>query len=249
MAHHTKLLFRTDSYARTLKAEVLGVNDLGGILLDRTIFYAASGGQPGDTGVLALPCGQQTHIAMTIHPDGNKDLIVHVPLADQPAPKVGDMVICTLDWARRHKLMRMHSALHLLSVVFPFSVTGGAISAVKGRLDFDMPEIPEDIAGLTQRLNDYVRADHPITQEWITEAQLDANPDMVKTMNVKPPRGQGRIRLIRIGAGPDSVDLQPCGGTHVLSTAEIGPLRIGKIEKKGRENRRVNLFFAEDISL
>jgi misacylated tRNA(Ala) deacylase len=141
--------------------------------------------------------------------------------------------------------MRMHSALHLLSVVLPFGVTGGSIGEDKGRLDFDMPEPPEDVAALAERLNGYVAADLPITSEWITEEELAARPEMVKTMKVKPPVGQGRVRLVRIGTGEATVDLQPCGGTHVRSTAEIGALRIGKIEKKGRENRRVNLHLAD----
>jgi misacylated tRNA(Ala) deacylase len=140
--------------------------------------------------------------------------------------------------------MRMHSALHLLSVVLPYGVTGGQIGEDKGRLDFDMPKPPDDIAGLEAALNAHVAADLPITAEWIDEAELAARPEMVKTMKVQPPVGQGRVRLVRIGAGAEPLDLQPCGGTHVRSTGEIGPLRIGKIEKKGRENRRVALHFA-----
>ena len=150
-----------------------------------------------------------------------------------------------LDWERRHRLMRMHSALHLLSVVLPYGVTGGSIGEDKGRLDFDMPEPPEDVAALEERLNAYVAADLPVSAEWISEEELAARPEMVKTMKVKPPVGQGRVRLVRIGEGADTLDLQPCGGTHVRSTGEIGRLRIGKIEKKGRENRRVNLHFAD----
>ena len=147
-----------------------------------------------------------------------------------------------LDWERRYRLMRMHSALHLLSVVLPYGVTGGQIGEDKGRLDFDMPEPPEDVAAIEARLNELVAAGLPISAEWITEEELAARPEMVKTMKVKPPVGQGRVRLVRIGG---ACDLQPCGGTHVRSTGEIGPLRIGRIEKKGRENRRVNLHFAE----
>jgi misacylated tRNA(Ala) deacylase len=154
---------------------------------------------------------------------------------------VGETVALRLDWDRRHRLMRMHSALHLLSVVLPYGVTGGSVGEDKGRLDFDMPEPPEDVAGLEARLNGYVAAGLPIGAEWVSEEELAARPEMVKTMKVKPPVGQGRVRLVRIG----DVDLQPCGGTHVRSTAEIGRLRLGKIEKKGRENRRVNLHFAE----
>jgi len=150
-----------------------------------------------------------------------------------------------LDWARRHRLMRMHTGLHLLSVVLPYGVTGGAIGEDRGRLDFDMPEPPGDVALLEARLNELVAADLPVSVEWIAEEALAARPEMVKTMKVKPPVGQGRVRLIRIGAGAGTVDLQPCGGTHVRATGEIGRLRVGKIEKKGRENRRVALHFAE----
>jgi misacylated tRNA(Ala) deacylase len=156
------------------------------------------------------------------------------------------MVALALDWERRHRLMRMHTALHLLSVVLPYGVTGGSIGTEKSRLDFDMPEPPADVAAAEARLNAMVAADLPVTEEWISDAELAAQRDLVKTMAVAPPTGQGRVRLIRIGAaGADTVDLQPCGGTHVRTTGEIGPLRIGKIEKKGRANRRVSLHFAE----
>jgi len=145
-----------------------------------------------------------------------------------------------LDWERRYRLMRMHTALHLLSVVFPFPVTGGQIGEDKGRLDFDMPEVPEDLPGIEDRLNAMIKADHSVTTEWITDSEMEANSDLIKTMKVKPPMGQGRVRLVRIG----DVDLQPCGGTHVARTGEIGPVAIGKIEKKGKINRRVSLTFA-----
>ena len=137
--------------------------------------------------------------------------------------------------------MRVHTALHLLSVAIPLPVTGGQIGAEKGRLDFDMPEAPEDREALEARLNALVAADHPVTEEWITDAELAARPEMVKTMAVKPPMGQGHVRLIRIGTPEATVDLQPCGGTHVASTGEIGTLRLGKIEKKGKQNRRVSV--------
>lgn len=240
----TEFVFREEPYARSIEARVVEVNDRGGIVLDRTIFYANSGGQPGDSGTLDIPDGGRIEIATTTHP-GDKTQIVHVPAEGQALPAAGDTVLASLDWDRRHRLMRMHTALHLLSVVFPFPVTGGSIGEDKGRLDFDMPEVPDDKDALEARLNEMIAADHPVTSEWITEEELDANPDMVKTMQVKPPRGQGRVRLIRIGSGAEPVDLQPCGGTHVASTGEIGPVRIGKIEKKGRQNRRVSLHFAE----
>ncbi len=241
----TAFLFRDDAYLKTTTATVAGVNDLGGILLDQTIFYANSGGQPGDSGRLMTANGREIVIATTVHPDGDKTAIVHVPAPDQTLPAIGETVTLVLDWDKRYRLMRMHTALHLLSVVFPFPVTGGSIGADKGRLDFDMPEVPADIPALETALNDFVRGEHDVTAEWITDAEMAAQQDLIKTMKVKPPMGQGRVRLIRIGAGETQVDLQPCGGTHVANTREIGPLRIGKIEKKGKENRRVSLFFAE----
>jgi misacylated tRNA(Ala) deacylase len=184
-------------------------------------------------------------ISGTVHPDGDRTRVLHLTAAEAVPPAPGAAVRLRLDWDRRYRLMRMHSALHLLSVVLPYGVTGGQIDEDKGRLDFDMPDPPQDIAAIEARLNAYVAAGLPIAAEWISEEELAARPEMVKTMKVKPPVGQGRVRLVRIGAGDDTVDLQPCGGTHVRSTAEIGRLRIGKIEKKGRENRRVNLHFAE----
>ncbi len=236
----TEFLFRDDAYARAATARVTEVLPDGGIVLDRTIFYANSGGQPGDTGWLETEAGDEIAITNAFHPEGNKTRIVHVPSGQQPALTPGAAVRVRLDWARRYRLMRMHTALHLLSVVFPFPVTGGSIGEDKGRLDFAMPELPSDLAGLEAKLNTMVEADHPVSSEWITDAEMEANPGLVKTMKVKPPSGQGRVRLIRIG----TVDLQPCGGTHVARTSEIGPLKLGKIENKGRENRRVNLLFA-----
>ena len=239
----TEYLFRDDPYARTAEA-VVTASGPEGFELDRTIFYAASGGQAGDTGSVAH-AGGESRVGDTVHPDGDRSRILHVLASGDAAPAVGETVTLTLDWERRHRLMRMHSALHLLSVVLPYGVTGGAIGEDKGRLDFDMPEAPADLAAVEAALNAHVAADLPITAEWITEDDLAARPEMVKTMKVKPPVGQGRVRLVRIGAGDTTLDLQPCGGTHVASTAEIGRLRLGKVEKKGRENRRVNLHFAE----
>jgi len=235
----TEFVFRTDSYLRSLDATVTEIVPDGGVVLDRTIFYANSGGQPGDSGRLVRVDGTVVAIATAIHPDGDKTRIIHVPAPDQPALAVGDSVAAEIDWDRRYRLMRMHTALHLLSVVFPFPVTGGSVQEDKGRLDFDMPEVPADLAAIEAKLNAMVADAHPVTSEWITDAEMAANPGLVKTMKVKPPMGQGRVRLVRIG----TVDLQPCGGTHVASTAEIGPLKLGKIEKKGAQNRRVHLLF------
>lgn len=237
----TEFLFRDDSYLPSTEARVVAINEDGGILLDRTVFYAASGGQPGDNGTIMRADGSIMPIATAVHPEGDKTRIVHVPAEAQNRPAVGEAVMAQVDWVRRYRLMRMHTALHLLSVVFPFPVTGGSVGEDKGRLDFDMPDVPADLAGIEAQLNDMVAGNHAVTQEWITDAEMAANPDLIKTMNVKPPMGQGRVRLIRIG----NVDLQPCGGTHVRNTSEIGRLALGKIEKKGKQNRRVSLLFAE----
>ncbi len=246
MSGVTAFLFRDDAYMKSAEATVTGINDLGGVLLDRTIFYATSGGQPGDTGRLSRADGGTLNIATTVHPDGDKGTIVHVPAPEQALPDVGETVGLALDWDRRYRLMRMHTALHLLSVVLPFPVTGGSISEEKGRLDFDMPEVPDDVEALETQLNGLVTGNHPVTSEWISDEEMAAKPELVKTMSVKPPSGQGQVRLIRIGSGGTPVDLQPCGGTHVANTSEIGTLRIGKIEKKGKQNRRVNLFLADE---
>lgn len=237
----TEFLFRDDSYLTSAPAKIVAITDLGGIVLDRTVFYAASGGQPGDSGTIERADGNRIRIATTIHPDGDKTVIVHVPAEGQSPVSVGEEVVASVDWGIRYRLMRMHTALHLLSVVFPFPVTGGSIGSDKGRLDFDMPQVPDDIPALEAELNALVDGNHPVTAEWISDADMEANPGLIKTMKVRPPMGQGRVRLVRIGP----VDLQPCGGTHVANTREIGSLRIGKIEKKGKENRRVNLFFAD----
>lgn len=236
----TEFVFRDDSYLRTLAAQVAEVMPDGGIVLDRTILYATSGGQPNDSGRLVTAGGEIVPIVDVVHPEGDKARIVHVPAEGRALPNAGDAVTVELDWDRRYRLMRMHTALHLLSVVLPFPVTGGSVGEDKGRLDFDMPEVPGNLPELEARLNEMVAGAHAVTQEWITDAEMAANPGLVKTMKVKPPMGQGRVRLIRIGG----VDLQPCGGTHVANTSEIGPLKLGKIEKKGAQNRRVALLFA-----
>ncbi len=242
---HTEFLFRGDSYLNTVAGKVVEINDLGGILLDRTNFYATSGGQPGDVGFFETVSGDKIQITTAIHPDGDKNLIVHVPAEGQTPPVAGDEVTCHIDWENRYKLMRMHTALHLLSVVIPLPVTGGSIGAEKGRLDFQMPEPPEDKEDLAAQLNALIERELEVTQEWISEAELEANPDLVKTMAVKPPSGQGKIRMIRISDGKGTVDWQPCGGTHVANTREIGRMRFGKVEKKGKINRRVAIHFAE----
>jgi misacylated tRNA(Ala) deacylase len=238
----TRLLFREDAYLRTAPACVIGHTPEGGILLDQSIFYATGGGQPGDSGHL-LWDGGRIPVATTVKAEGGR--IALVPAGPVAMPPLGAEVSQVLDWDRRHRLMRMHTALHLLSVVIPLPVTGGQIGAERGRLDFDMPEAPADIAALNAALAALIDRDLPVTEDWITDAELAANPGLVKTLRVAPPMGQGQVRLVRIGQGAGQVDLQPCGGTHVARTGEIGHVEIGKVEKKGRENRRVSLLLAD----
>jgi len=238
----TKLLFRQDAYLREAKGHVVAITSEGGIVLDQTIFYPTSGGQPGDSGALSWGGGGM-EIATAIKGEG--DTVVLVPAEPVALPAVGQEVTQTLTWDRRHRLMRVHTALHLLSVVIPLPVSGGAIAADKGRLDFDMPEAPEDKEALEETLNKLIACNFAVSDERITDADLDANPELVKTMSVQPPRGSGHIRLVRIGVGENTADLQPCGGTHVANTMEIGPVRIGKIEKKGKQNRRVYLHLSD----
>ena len=234
----TTPLFRDDAYLRKAPGTVKTITTEGGIVLDASLFYATSGGQPGDGGVLRWD-GQELEIATA--QKGQGDDIVLLPAAPSSLPAVGQEVEQEIDWDRRYRHMRVHTALHLLSVVIPLPVSGGAITAEKGRLDFDMPDAPEDKDALEADLNRLIGLEMDVTTEWITDAELDAQPDLVKTMSVAPPRGSGQIRLVRIGVGPETADLQPCGGTHVANTAEIGRVRLGKIEKKGRQNRRVYL--------
>jgi misacylated tRNA(Ala) deacylase len=235
----TELLFRDDAYLPATEATVLAVNDRRGIVLDRTVFYATGGGQPGDIGQLERP-GGNVPVATAVYGEDKSD-VIHVPADDAPLPEPGETVKAVLDWERRFRNMRIHTALHLLSVVVPYPVTGGQIGDGEGRLDFDIDgEVPAKEA-LDEQLNAMVAANHAVTSEWITDEELMANPGLVKTMKVKPPMGSGRVRLIRIG----DVDLQPCGGTHVRATGEIGQLAIGKIESKGKQNRRIRLRLAE----
>jgi misacylated tRNA(Ala) deacylase len=234
----TELLFRDDAYLQEAEATILAYTPEGGLVVDRSVFYATAGGQPGDNGWLDWEGGRLA-IATAVKVEGGR--IALVPAEAAAMPPVGAQVLQRLDWGRRYRHMRVHTALHLLSVVIPLPVTGGQIGADRGRLDFDMPDPPSDIAALDAALNALIDRDLTVTDEWITDAELLANPGLVKTMSVMPPMGQGRVRLVRIGQGTDLIDLQPCGGTHVARTAEIGRVEIGKIEKKGRQNRRVSL--------
>jgi misacylated tRNA(Ala) deacylase len=236
----TELLFRADPYLTEAEARVIAHTPEGGIVLDRTVFYPAGGGQPGDAGWIDWD-GGRVAVATTVKAEGGVAL---VPGEVSPLPPVGAAVGQRLDWALRSLHMRVHTALHLLSVVIPLPVTGGAIGAGKGRLDFAMPDPPADVAAIEAALNALIARDLPVTEDWITDEALAANPALVKTMSVRPPTGQGRVRLVRIGSGADQVDLQPCGGTHVARTAEIGAATLGRIENKGRQNRRVTLTLA-----
>jgi misacylated tRNA(Ala) deacylase len=241
MEQRTQILFRGDSYLKAADADVVALNDRGGILLDRTIFYATSGGQPGDTGYLERADGSRIAIAATVTGE-TKDEIIHVPAQGQTLPAVGERLRLAIDWPRRHLLMRMHTACHLLTVVCPYPITGAAVSEDDSRIDFDLPDSGFTKEDVTERLMELVRADHPVFIREISDEELAANPGLVKSKNVRPPSGTGAIRLVCIGK-EGVVDSQPCGGTHVKSTAEVGEIHIGKIEKKGRENRRFRIRF------
>jgi misacylated tRNA(Ala) deacylase len=238
----TTPLYLNDAYQTRAEGRVTGITEQGGIILDQSIFYATSGGQPGDSGMLKWD-DQDIEITTTLK--GEEGTIILIPAEGATRPAVGQAVTQNINWDMRYAHMRMHTALHLLSVVIPLPVTGGAITAVKGRLDFDMPEAPDDKDALTDMMNAIIARDFDITERWISDAELDANPGLVKTMSVQPPRRAGRIRLVRIGDVSDQVDLQPCGGTHVAKIGEIGRVAISKVEKKGKQNRRVHLVFQD----
>lgn len=228
----TEELFREDSYLQDCDAVVVAASDAT-VILDRTVFYPQGGGQPGDVGTMFWNNSQAAIVDTRYAEDG---AIGHVLESAAAIPAVGDAVHVELDWDRRYRHMRMHTAMHLLGFVLPFGVTGGNISALKSRLDFDMEETV-DKAAVTAAMQSLVAENHAISCRWISEAELDAQPDLVRTMSVQPPRGKGSIRLLEIA----DVDLQPCGGTHLHSTNEVGKVRIGKVEKKGKRNRRVNI--------
>ena len=228
----TEELFREDSYLKNCDATVVAVDE-GAVILDRTVFYPLGGGQPGDIGALTWN-GDTATIVDTRYGEGGT--IRHMLEAASPCPAVGDSVHLALDWDRRYRHMRMHTAMHLLGSVLQYGVTGGNISAEKSRLDFDM-EDTVDKEAVSEAVRKLVAGDHAVSHRWITDDELDAQPDLVRTMSVQPPRGKGKIRLLEI----EGVDLQPCGGTHLRSTGEVGQVRIGKVEKKGRRNRRVNI--------
>lgn len=238
----TRFLFRDDAYLKSCDAIITAIDERG-FQTDATIFYPMGGGQPGDTGRFVLESGETVDISDTRKGDG-PDGIVHVPAAGSAALKVGAKGRFELDWERRHRLMRMHTCLHLLSVLVPFPVTGGQVSDGKGRLDFDMADSIPDKDTLTAKLNELITGDHAVTARWITDEEMLNSPELVKTMAVKPPMGLGKVRLIEVAGIDKPLDLQACGGTHVGRTGEIGPVAVVKIENKGKQNRRVNIAFA-----
>jgi misacylated tRNA(Ala) deacylase len=233
----TECLFREDSYLQDCDATVVAIQPDGGIVLDRTVFYAASGGQPADRGTLIAKSGSAVAVANVVFTDPGKTTIAHMPVAGAPPVAVGDIIKAAIDWPTRHARMRMHTALHLLSAVLPYPVTGGSVGEAESRLDFDIPDAGLDKDAITAKLAEMIASNAVVTSRWISDAELQANPSLVKTMSVKPPVGTGQVRLIEIAG----LDLQPCGGTHVRNTAEIGAVRVTQVEKKGKLNRRVRL--------
>ena len=228
----TEALFRDDAYLRDCDATVLATDD-GAVVLDKTVFYPMGGGQPGDAGRLDWDGGGASIVDTRY---GEQGAIRHVLADGDDPPAAGTPVRAVLDWERRYRHMRMHTALHLLGSVLRFGVTGGNIGTEKSRLDFDMQD-PVDKEAVTDALRSLVSKDCAVTCRWITDEELAAQPDLVRTMSVKPPSGAGKVRLLEI----DGVDLQPCGGTHLRSTAEVGDVRVSKVEKKGKRNRRVHI--------
>lgn len=235
-------LYRDDFYLSTAEGTVTDVREDGAIEFDQTCFYATSGGQPGDTGFLERADGSRIELGATVHGE-DKSVILHKPLEGQPLPDIGETLTLHVDWNRRYKLMRMHTACHILSVVCQFPITGAAVGEDESRVDFDMAET-SDKGEVTARMMEIVNANHPVYLQWITDAELAANPGIVKSKNVRPPQGMGRVSLVCIGEDA-AIDSQPCGGTHVSETQEVGEIHIARIEKKGKENRRFRIKFGK----
>ncbi|WP_112309071.1 alanyl-tRNA editing protein [Pseudogemmobacter bohemicus] len=234
MQHH----YRSKPYLQHSESLVTGHSPEGGILLERTIFFPTGGGQPGDSGQLTWEGG---HIQIGTTTRNGDGMVVLVPGLPQPLPPVGTRVAQKLDWERRYRHMRMHTALHLLAAVVARPVTGGRIGAAKSRLDFDIPDPAPDALRLEEKLNLLIDSDLKVTESWITEEELHARPELIRTLSVRPPQGHGRLRLIGIGEGAAQIDLQPCSGTHVARSGEVGRLSIAEIVKKGRSNRRITI--------
>ena len=239
----TELVFRDDAYLRATDAVVTSISERGGIVFDKSVFYPTSGGQAGDVGEIRWLDGNCA-IESTVKTEDGIPMLI--PSRNGVVPSVGTTCNQIINWEKRYRHMRMHTALHLLSVVIPLPVTGGQITSEKGRLDFDMPDAPEDKKILEDQLNDLISKDYCVTETWISDEQLLQNPTLVKTMSVQPPMGTGKVRLVKIGKDSQTIDLQPCGGTHVRKTSEIGRIVFGKIEKKGRQNRRVSIRLADE---
>jgi misacylated tRNA(Ala) deacylase len=235
----TELLFRADAYLRGAQATVTHVSERG-IELDRTIFYPLGGGQPGDTGALLRRSGERIGIADTRKGE-TAESVVLVPAAGTARPEPGERVTLEIDWERRYRLMRLHTALHVMSCVVVAPVTGGNIAPDKARLDFDIDVDLLDAERIARGTNELIVRGVDTETVWITDEELDARPELVKTMSVQPPRGAGRVRLLKI----PGIDLQPCGGTHVRNIAEIGAIRVLRIKSEGRHNRRVEIALAD----
>nr|WP_148640040.1 alanyl-tRNA editing protein [Aureimonas sp. AU20] len=246
MNMETEAVYSEDSYLSTMEARLVRIESERALVFDRSNFFPAGGGQPGDQGFIERPDGTQVPVLDTRYTE-DRSAIALVVGEGVTLPEPGEMVVLHVDWGRRYQLMRMHTALHLLTVVCPYPVTGAAVGEEEGRIDFDLPEAETDKAEVTVRLMALVEANHPVSIRWITDEELDANPSLVKSANVRPPRGAGRVRLVAIGANGE-IDSQPCGGTHVSETQEIGEIHISKIEKKGKTNRRFRLRFGPAAS-
>jgi misacylated tRNA(Ala) deacylase len=235
----SELLFRHDAYLQTASAQVTAVHAQG-IELERTIFYPLGGGQVGDTGFLVRSSGERIAVVDTRR-DAARDAVLHLAAAGAPAPEPGEVLMLEIDWPRRHRLMRLHTALHLMSCVVVAPVTGGNIAPDRARLDFDIDMSLLDAQRIEREMNALIGRGIDTETVWISDDELDARPDLVKTMSVQPPRGSGRVRLLRIAG----IDLQPCGGTHVRNIAEIGGIRVVRIRNEGRRNRRVEIALTD----
>jgi misacylated tRNA(Ala) deacylase len=236
----TDCLFREDAYLKDCEARVAAITEQGGIVLDRTVFYATSGGQPGDTGAMILPDGTRMPIATAVYTDAQKSEIAHVPAEPGASAKVGDVVRAEIDWEPRYGRMKIHTALHLLSVVLPYPITGASVGDADGRADFNIPDAGHDKDAIAAKIAEMIATDAAVSSRWISDAELEANPGLIKSMAVKPPMGTGKVRLIEIAG----LDLQPCGGTHVRTIGELGAIAVTGIEKKGKQNRRVRIALA-----
>ena len=239
----TERLYFNDPYQKEFEAEIIAIEG-NAVRLDKSLFYPTSGGQPGDTGILSA-ANQNFDVAATVK-DKEQDEIIHLLPEGSSLPRIGDKVAGKIDWETRYQHMRMHTAMHLLCSLIEGDATGGQIGAQKSRLDFNVPGDAYDKEVLTRQLNKLIEADHPVSTSWITDEELIDNPQLIRTMSVKPPMGSGRVRVVQIGAEDNIIDFQPCGGTHVNSTGEIGEIRISKIENKGKQNRRFHIVFNEE---